>query len=366
MLLPKRLHVAVIAVLLLSILVLGLSPQVKAKGFEVVAELPAETPPGNIAVGPDGRIFFSVHEFYGQPLKVVELLADGSTRPYPNADWAYAPMDHNDNGLFGVLGLNVDAQGILWMLDTSGKDRAGRLVAWDTQTEQLHKVIYLAKPIIKAGSFLNDLAIDSHHQAIYIADTGLSAMIVVDLKTGTARRVLEGSIVTQAEDIDMVIDDNVVELGGQPARLGINPITIDHRSEYVYFGAMNGTQLYRVRTGDLLNRSLKGKELLQQVELYGSKPISDGITIDNAGHVYITSITDNSIGMVTPAGDYKPLITDTTLSWPDGFATGSDGYIYATINELQRSPVLNQGENRSQGLFKVIKFKPQAPITVGR
>ena len=366
MLLSKRLTLPVIGVLLFSILILGLSTQLKAQEFEVVAELPATTPPGNIAVGPDGRIFFSVHEFYGQPLKVVELLSDGTTRPYPNEDWAYAPTDHNDHGLYGVLGLNVDAQGILWMLDTSAQDRAGRLVAWNTQTEQLHKVIYLAAPIIKAGSFLNDLAIDLKHQAIYIADTGLSAIIVVDLKTGNSRRVLEVSIVTQAENIDMVIEGKTVELGGQPARLGVNPITIDHRNDYVYFGAMTGTQLYRVSTENLLNRSLNDTELLQRVEFFASKPISDGITIDNAGNVYITSITDNSIGMATPAGEYKTLVTDTALAWPDGFATAADGYIYATINELHRSPALNNGENRSQRLFKVIKFKPQAPVTVGR
>lgn len=339
---------------------------VAEQGFEIVAKLPADIPPGNIAVGPDGRIFLSVHEFYGQALKMVELLADGATRPYPNSAWAYTPDSHSNTGLYGVLGLNVDAQGILWMLDTSGQDRAGRLVAWNTKTEQLHRVIYLAQPIIQTGSFLNDLAIDLSNQAIYIADTGLGAIIVVDLETGMARRVLESASATKAEAIDMVIDGKVVELGGQPARLGINPITIDPRNEYVYFGAMTGTKLYRVSTQNLLNCSLSDAELAQRVEVFGNKPISDGITIDNAGHVYITAITDNAIGVVTPAGDYKTLVTDTSLSWPDGFATGADGYIYATINELQRSPVLNTGENRSQGLFKVIKLKPLAPVTVGR
>ncbi|MEL6216609.1 MAG: hypothetical protein AAFQ99_13150, partial [Pseudomonadota bacterium] len=58
---------------------------------EVAFEFGADTPPGNIAVGPDGRIFMSVHGFYGQPLRVVEVNADGSTAPYPTAAWARAP-----------------------------------------------------------------------------------------------------------------------------------------------------------------------------------------------------------------------------------------------------------------------------------
>ena len=47
-------------------------------GIETVYEFGPETPPGNIAIGPDGRIFMSLHVFYGQPVKVVEVAADGS------------------------------------------------------------------------------------------------------------------------------------------------------------------------------------------------------------------------------------------------------------------------------------------------
>ena len=48
-----------------------------------VASLPDSVPPGNIAVSKEGRIFYSVHEFYGNPLKVVELHEDGTTTPIP-------------------------------------------------------------------------------------------------------------------------------------------------------------------------------------------------------------------------------------------------------------------------------------------
>jgi hypothetical protein len=36
--------------------------------LEIVAELPVEHPPGNIAVTPTGRIIMSQHQFYGAPL----------------------------------------------------------------------------------------------------------------------------------------------------------------------------------------------------------------------------------------------------------------------------------------------------------
>ena len=45
--------------------------------------------------------------------------------------------------------------------------------------------------------------------------------------TGFSRRVLEGDVSTLAEDIPLIVDERVINLGGEPARIGVNPITID-------------------------------------------------------------------------------------------------------------------------------------------
>ncbi|MEO1313510.1 MAG: hypothetical protein AAFV27_06525, partial [Pseudomonadota bacterium] len=101
-------------------LMLALSRQAFADGYEVYAEFPKDTPPGNLAIAPDGRMFMSVHGFYGPDLRIVEVMPDGSTTPYPTAAWARAPEGDGD-GLNGVLGLRVDREGILWMLDGQGE-----------------------------------------------------------------------------------------------------------------------------------------------------------------------------------------------------------------------------------------------------
>jgi len=338
----------------------------KPMQLELVAKLNSDTPPGNIAIGPNGRIFLSIHGFYSKQIRVVELLKDRTTQAYPNKDWAYAAQTNKTGGLYGVLGLNVDENGILWMLDVSGKEHAGRLVGWNTNKEKLHKVIYLAKPIIKENSFLNDLAIDTKHNVIYIADTGVGSIIIVDLKTGQARRVLDSAIETKAESVDMIINNRLVKLGSEPARLGINPITIDHNNTFVYFGAMSGTSIYRIATEDLLNKNLSDNALTEKIERIGNKPISDGITIDNSGNIYVTSITENAIGVTRPTGHYETLFQQDELSWPDGMAVGLDDYIYVTINELHRSPVLNGGKDATQGLFKIVRFKSLSKATTGR
>ena len=334
-------------------------PVVAQTDVEIVAEFPAEHPPGNIAVTPDARLIMSQHQFYGAPLRVVEVLDDGSVVPFPNEAWSSEP-NAKGVGLNAVLGLRSDREGVVWMLDRSaGEGQPGKLVGWDTKSDELDRVIYLPQPIIAESPFLNDLAVDRQHNAIYITDTAGgddSALIVVDLYTGFSRRVLQGDISTRPEDIPLIVDERLINSGGEPARIGVNPITIDPDNEWVYYGPMSGRSLYRIATEDLLDESLTDEELAARVERYGDKPICDGITIDGAGNVYITSITNNAIGVVDQTGEYRTLYQDDLLNWTDGMAFGPDDYIYVTVSQLHNSSPLNNGKNDSNPPFHLVRF----------
>ena len=92
------------------------------------------------------------------------MLPDGSTTPFPNEAWASAAGD-DGVGLVGVPGLRADANGIVWMLDgANGLDYAGRLVAWDTRQDKLHRIIYLSPPVAHAGTFSTTWPSDVHPQ----------------------------------------------------------------------------------------------------------------------------------------------------------------------------------------------------------
>lgn len=341
--------------------------------LEVFAALPEGAEVGNIAITANGRIFCSIHKFYGSPTRAIEVFPGDRWQIYPNEDWGNEPdaVGLSEAGLNNTLGIQSNGSNILWFLDNPGEDfPTGRLVGWDTEQEALHRVIYLPQPVIPKNPFLNDLAVDSQHNAIYISDTASgadAAFIVVDLETGWARRVLQGHESVVSEDIDMTIDDRVITLQGEPARIALNPITIDPANEWVYYGAMNGTSLYRIRTRDLLDSSLSDRELASRIERYGDKPISDGITVDSAGNVYVTDITANAIGVTNSRGTYRILYQDDRLlSWPDGLAVGADGYIYGTVNQLHRSPPLNSGRDGAIAPYRVVRFPALAPSRVGR
>ena len=337
--------------------------------LEIVAEFPAEHPPGNVAVTPEGRIIMSQHQFYGAPLRVVEVLDDGSVTPFPNEAWSSEPNSEGI-GLNTVLGLRSDENGVVWMLDRSdGEGQPGKIVGWDTENNELYQVIYIPQPIIPDSPFLNDLAVDLDHNAIYITDTANgddSALIIVDLTTGFSRRVLEGDVSTRPEDIPLIVDERIINLAGEPAQIGVNPITVDPNNEWVYYAPMSSTSLYRIATEDLIDSSLSPEELSSRVERYGDKPICDGITIDNAGNIYITSITNNAIGVVDETGEYQILYQDDLLSWTDGMAFGADDYVYVTVSQLHNSPPLNNGNNDAEPPFYIVRFPALASGTVGR
>ncbi|NMO21305.1 hypothetical protein HPC49_47310 [Pyxidicoccus fallax] len=342
------------------------APQKNEVELEQVAEL--KEGPGNIAVA-GRRVILSMHPFYSPTLRVVEVKPDGSLAPFPNEQWARAPeKDEPDAvGTNKVLGIRADSRGVVWMLDHGGK--VPKVVGWDTRKNKLFKVIPLPPPVTAPTSFHNDLAVDTVHDALFIADVGggkTPAIVVVDIKTGQARRVLENHASVSPEDVPMVVDGKPVRRKNPDGsvtepRLGINPIAIDPNMQWVYYGAMHGTSVYRVRTKDLLDAKLTPEQLGSRVERYGDKPVSDGIIVGNDGNVFITDVTANAIGVTSKDGKYRRIVQDERLSWPDGLAIGGDGKVYVTVNRLHRSANLNAGENESKPPYYVFRFaQPRA------
>jgi sugar lactone lactonase YvrE len=343
--------------------------------------------PGNVAVSPTGRIFVSLHPFGNPKARVVEVFAGTNEgRDYPSAAWSKS-VGRDGVGIQAIIGVRCGADGVLWMLDVGGSGVAPKLVAWDTTTEQLKQVIHLPEPATTPTSFVQDLALDPTRGKIYIADCGLGdlstppapAIIVVDVKTGTSRRVLDrhATLMPEAQAKMEIggVEVRALSPDGTPfaPRVGINPITIDPQFEYVYWGSMHGTRVYRIRASMLANPEMNNDQLVGAIEEYGRKGVSDGISVDSAGNVYVTDVAHNAIGVLEATPDasgvrpYRLLAQDADLlSWPDGMSVGPDGWMYVVVNQLHRHAALNAGNQATKPPFAIVKFRPLAGSTVGR
>jgi sugar lactone lactonase YvrE len=248
-----------------------------------------------------------------------------------------------------------------------------RLVGWHASGNRAVADIDLSS-VTTDSAFLNDLAVDPGRNTVYIADpagNADAAIIVVDTASGVARRVLEGHESVMAEDMDLVIDGLPVRIRAEDDTeihpwVGINPIAIDKPGEWLYYGPMHGRSMYRVRTTDLRNSELTAAELAARVERWADKPICDGISIDDAGNIYLGDLASNAIGVIGPDRNYRILIADPRLSWVDAFSFGPDGYLYTVANQLHRSAVLNGGEAATVPPYLILRFKPLATGTTGR
>ena len=342
-----------------------------SKNFDVLANL--DTGPGNVTVTSNGRVIMSQHQFYQPQYTVVEY-KNQAIVPFPNKEMVSVDSTAAIK-LDSVLGIRADNNGIVWMLDNGMRSGVTpKLVGWNINTNKLQRLIYLPAPITPKDAFVNDFALDTNHNYAFISDPAggkNAALIVVNLSTGTARRVLEGHHSVLPEDIDLIIDNVPIQIKKQSGELvkphiGVNPITEDLVNKWVYFGPMHGLSLYRIKAEDLINESLTSQELASHVERYSDKPISDGITIDENNNIYLGDLANNAIGVIDTNRQFKQLAKCPRLSWVDSFSFGDEGQLYAVVNRLHQSAILNGGNNQSKPPYFLLKIKALSAGMPGR
>lgn len=185
--------------------------------------------------------------------------------------------------------------------------------------------------------------------------------MVVDLDSGASRRVLQAHPKLMPPKHTLVINGSVFgakrEDGSKdPIYLGLNPIAIDYQYEWVYFGTGNGSELFRIPAAQLADESNADNALAAQIELYGEKRPSDGITIDKDGTVYAGDVENSAVGTVTKKG-FNVLAQDNVLlSWPDGFAI-DNSWLYITQNQLHLTAPLNEGEAQGTKPYRILRMK---------
>lgn len=336
--------------------------------LETVAAL--DVAPGNITVTPQGDQIISLHNFHSPDMQVVQLAEDGTLTPFPNE--ALSTVGSTDPlALDNVLGLRSDSAGRVWMLDMGNASGVTpKILAWDTVSDELHRVIELPEPATVASSGVNDLILDEQNGKIYIADPAAgdeAALIVVDTESGESRRVLQGDRSTVAEDAELEINGRptVRHAAGEnsPHRTGADSIALDSDAEWLYYGPLHGTTMYRISTAALNDSSLSPEELAAAVEDYSEKPFSDGISIDNQDNLYLTDLANDAITVIKPDRTSEIFVQDERLNWPDSLSYGPDGYYYVVTNQLHLTAALNGGQAEAQPPFHVLRF---APLSEGR
>jgi sugar lactone lactonase YvrE len=341
---------------------LSTPPLLDANAFEEVLSYPQ--PIGNVAVSRSGRVFFTVHpEARPQGNRLLEHL-DGASVPYPDG--------RSQRRLFDtVLGVVVDRFNRLWTIDHGNHGiRTARLLAFDLESGELIHDHGFSEDIAPLGSFLQDLQVSADGKTVVIADASFwrkqPAIIVYDIESATGRRVLESHASVSAENFVIRNKGQKMSFGGGIVSLrgGVDGIALG--KEWLYFGAISGSGLYRVRLSDLTDLSTPDSQIAARVERYVSKPLSDGLSVDNDGNVYITDVEHNAIYRVTEDRRLLTLIRSSEVRWPDSLSFGPDGWLYIADSALSEVILRSHEHIKSMGPYKVFRFQPGTEGTPGQ
>lgn len=338
---------------------LSTMPIMPSSVVEIVARL--DEPPGNLSVSDKGRVFFTYHAESRPDVKVLELI-DGKPVPYPNLEFQSKRPDGKPY-FDQVFSVRIDLQNRLWTLDHGFHGlRQPRLLAFDLTSNQLIHDYKFPTRIAGIGSYIQDMQVDSRGEKIYISDLGVlskkPALIIYDTRTKDARRLLERHPALMEQDYEIKSKGRkMYPLGGlfwmHPA---FDPIALDKKDEWLYFGPMSGDTLFRAKVSDLNDVTLPPYELSRRVETYAKKSQCDGLTIDVEGNIYVTSIEDGAINIIGRDRKQRTLVRNPLFRWPDGLSYGPGGYIYIADSDIPDIMLQSKQHIKASSPFYIFRF----------
>lgn len=310
-----------------------------------------------VTVTDSGRIFANFPRWRdGVGISVVEIKANGSWSAYPDLAWNSWSGIPRENAFTSVQAVLAHRDS-LFVLDPSSPVLRGvvgnaMLYEFDLKLNVLKSVWKFDEQVAPARSYLSALRIDEARSSIYITDSGLGAILVLDLKSGTARRVLDGSPSTKSAALTFFKDGSpLLKTTGRPFRRHSNGIAL--YNGYLYYHCLTGRHLYRISTDALTNANLPPDSVATYVEDLGSISHTGGMEFDKAGNLYMADLEKKAIVYRTPAGEMRTLVRDPELTWIDTLALSPMGELMFTDSRSDQAPPGAPVAGRTFSIYKV-------------
>ena len=304
-----------------------------------------------VTVSRDGRIFVNFPRWTEDaPVSVAEVLKDGTTRAFPDERWNAWRNARKDElnprePWVCVQSVVADRQGNVWVLDAAAPAQGAlvpmgpKLVKIDLATNRAVLTVPFDESIAPQGSYLNDVRFSPDGRHAYLTDSGAKgALVVVDLSTGRARRVLDGDPRTQPEkDVLVKADGRVLRrTDGRAVEFAADGIALSPDGATLYWQAIKGRTLYAVPTAALTDAALPPTQLAARVARVGENGPADGLLIGRDGRMYVTAPEDDAVKVRdSVSAPLRMWVKDAALRWPDTLAEGPDGAVYVTSSRIQ-------------------------------
>jgi len=327
-----------------------------------------------LAISTDGRLFVSSPRWHGNHGNSVVEIRTGKVSPptsYPNESWNnWTPGVRPERSWVCVQAMHTDDTGRLWVLDPGAPmfegpiHNAAKLIRFDTAGDKVSASFIFNRTIAPEGSYLNDVRIDTKDGFAYMSDSGLGAIVAVDLTTGTARRFLESHPSVKADLNETLIiggEPWVNEYGDTPT-VHADGIALSPDGEHIYYQALTGRTLYRIPTAPIKATlrpdggwgSSSVDELANHVENLGQTFVTDAMIMDHNGVLYFAALERDAITARLPSGELVQVTADQRISWPDSLAVHG-GRLYFTTARIHETGLGNPAGPFAEGPFGVFR-----------
>lgn len=317
----------------------------------------------------NGHVFVAGPRWTGFTGPAVGILTTNKdVAPFPNVAWnAWKPGQDATHHFVSVNALHAAPDGTLWVVDTGTPSFGGapvpdgaKLVRIDSATGHVLRIYPLGSNIAQTGSYVDDIRFNGRHA--YLTDAGKAALIVLDLETGQARRVLENHASTRAQpERPIVMEDHIVESHPhQPLLVNVDPLEVSPDGTWLYFGPLEGPWS-RVPTALLDDPTVSPEVLAAAVQPWADLPPIGGSVMDADGTLYFTNLKENSLYRRDSSGQISKVVSDPRLHWADAAALASDGRLWIPIAQLDRLPQFHQGHSLINQPFLLVSI--DLPIT---
>lgn len=335
----------------------------KIGDLEVVAAL--DIRPGNVTVSDNGRVFATVHPF-DKPShwRLIEITGKNTWKAWPNESWQKNEEGNLEYQIDTPLGITRDSNNHLWLVDMGLNSGRTRIFSFDIASGKHLVTIELPQSIAPSGSFVQDLVVDARGGWIYLADINNPGLITVNIATHAASRFSNNKTLQSEKAAVMTIDGHDTEFNGEPASVGIDPLTLSPDGRTLFFGAMNGHTWYKVDTKEL--QGADESKIVASVNIVGKKPVSDGAAISADGTHYFTNLNHNGVDMLDTDGNLVPLVRSALIDWPDSVQFGDKNWLYISSNQLHRTPAFTGKGDRGEPPYRILRVwtDDHQPFTV--
>jgi hypothetical protein len=317
-----------------------------------------------VAVSTGGRVFASFPRWTALAApSVMEALPDGGFRPYPGDAWnAWRPGAPSHDRIVSSHAVYADASNHLWVVDDAAPRvappvlGAAKLVRFDLATDRVKRVYPLSEEILPAGTMIGHMRTDARFA--YVTEAHHGAILVIDLASGRARKVLEGDASIRADPaiVPVIEGREWRRQTGEVPLLHVDLLELSADAKWLFFMPLLGPVLRRIETRVLQDETLSPAEVAARVEDVVQVPPLAGITADRAGNFYFCSFTENAILRMGPDRRVETLIADPRISFPNEPSIGPDGWLYFPSSQAHRLPAFNAGVSRVELPFEVFKL----------